>query len=352
LRPTHVKANGKGFLKKSLSATDRKHRQQAEKSGEQSERRDPRETQTVKYLRGSTAGYDNKHHHSMETLHRRNVTTILGSRPSFHVATNGQIRSDSGAEVRDFPDLVEQVARLSFYNPEHVLLFRGQRRDYPNYHGNTSLKPTIFRPSGGIKPPDYFELNRRYGVLRHAEELFSDEFAQSGFIGRQRIMRHRLLRWAILQHYEVCGTPLLDVTHSLRVAASFATNDPLEADPMVYVLGVPALSGSISASSEQRIQTIRLTSICPPDARRPYFQEGYLLAEYPDLATFHEKQNYRPHEIDFGRRLLAKFRLPRSGFWSDDYAAIPKAALYPDKRDPLVEFCQQIAKRLKNLAPA
>jgi hypothetical protein len=286
---------------------------------------------------------------SMETLHSRKFTTILGSVPSFQAATNGTIRSDSGAPVKDFPDLVEKVAQLSFYNPEHVLLFRGQRRDWPNYHGNTSLKPTIFRPTNGRKPPDSFELTRRYGVLRHAEELFADDFTHSGFLGRQRIVRHRLLRWAILQHYEVCGTPLLDVTHSLRVAASFATNDVVDTDPMIYVLAVPSLSGSISASSEQGIQTIRLSSICPPDARRPYFQEGYLLAEYPDLATFHEKQNYRPHEIDFGRRLLAKFRLPRTGFWSGDYPAIPKAALYPDERDPLVAFCKQIEGRLTDL---
>jgi hypothetical protein len=66
-----------------------------------------------------------------------------------------------------------------------------------------------------------------------------------------------------LQHYEVCGTPLLDVTHSLRVAASFATNDAVKGhNPTLYVLVVPALSGSVSASSDQGLQTIRLSSIC------------------------------------------------------------------------------------------
>jgi hypothetical protein len=185
-------------------------------------------------------------------------------------------------------------------------------------------------------------------MLRNAEEMFSEHFSRSTFLGRQRIVRHRLLRWAILQHYEVCGTPLLDVTHSLRVAASFATNNGSDSEPVLYVLAVPSLSGSISASSEQGLQTIRLSSICPPDARRPYFQEGYLLGEYPDLATFHEKQNYRPHEVDFGRRLLAKFRLPREGFWSKDYTAIPNEALYPDERDRLVTFTEEIKARLRH----
>ncbi len=283
----------------------------------------------------------------METLRSRKITSLLENDASFRSATNHDIRSDRGAHVQDYPELVEKVAQLSFYNPEHVLLFRGQKQEYPNSRGNTSIKPTIFRPISGTRPPDSFELARRYQILSNAEQTLSENFSQSRFLGRQRIVRHRMLRWAILQHYEVCGTPLLDVTHSLRVAASFATNDVSDAEAVLYVLAVPALSGSVTASSEQGIQTIRLSSICPPDARRPYFQEGYLLAEYPDLVTISEKQNYRPHEIDFGRRLLAKFRLPGLGFWSKDYTAIPNEALYPNERDPLVEFAEQIKARLE-----
>ena len=283
----------------------------------------------------------------METLRGRKITSILEKDSSFRYVTNHDIRSDRGALVRDYPELVEKVAQLSFFNPEHILLFRGQKRDWSNRRGNTSIKPTIFRPeAGGTKPPSASELTRRYQVLAQADQILSDDFSQSRFIGRQRIARHRLLRWAILQHYEVCGTPLLDATQSLRVAASFASNDVLDTDPVLYVLAVPSLSGSVTASSEQGIQTIRLSSICPPDARRPYFQEGYLLAEYPDLVTVDERQDYRPYEIDFGRRLLAKFRLSRSGFWSKDYTAIPNEALYPNQRDPLVELTAQVGLRL------
>ena len=282
----------------------------------------------------------------METLRIRKITSILENDASFHSVTNHEIRSDRGVFIQDYPELVEKVAQLSFHNPEHVLLFRGQKQDYPNFQGSTSIKSTIFRPERGRRPPDSFEMARRYHILSNAEQILSDNFSQSHFLGRQRIVRHRLLRWAILQHYGVCGTPLLDVTHSLRVAASFATNDASDSEPVVYVLAVPSLSGSVTASSEQGIQIIRLSSICPPDARRPYFQEGYLLAEYPDLATITEKQNYRPHEIDFGLRLLAKFRLSRSGFWSKDYTVIPREALYPNERDPLVEFTEQIVARL------
>ena len=282
----------------------------------------------------------------MQTIHSRNITSILENDASFHSVTNHEIRSDQGALIRDYPELVEKVAQLSFFNPEHVLLFRGQKRDWLNRKGNSSIKPTIFRPKkGGTKTPSLSDLALRYQVLTDAEQILSDDFWDSRFLGRKRIVRHRLLRWAILQHYEVCGTPLLDVTQSLRVAASFANNDGSGSDPVLYVLAVPSLSGSVTASSEQGIQTIRLSSICPPEARRPYFQEGYLLAEYPDLVTADEKQDYRPYEIDFGRRLLAKFRLSHSGFWSKDYTAIPIEALYPDERDPLVDFCRQIKAR-------
>jgi FRG domain len=282
----------------------------------------------------------------MDTIRSRKIISLLKNDSEFRSATNHQIRADYGALVENYPDLVEKVAQLSFYNPEHVLFFRGQTTEYPNSRGNSSIKPSIFRPVIGTRPPDSFELARRYEMLARADQILADEFSRSRFLGRQRIVRHRLLRWAILQHYELCGTPLVDVTHSLRVAASFATNDAADTDPVVYVLAVPSISGSISASSEQGIQTIRLSSICPPDARRPYFQEGYLLAEYPDLASIHEKEKYRPHEIDFGRRVIAKFRLPRIDFWSRDYTAIPNEALYPNERDPLVNFSEKIRSQL------
>lgn len=275
----------------------------------------------------------------METLAIRKIMSLLDGDESFHTVKNHDIRADKGALVRDYPDLVEKVAKLSFYNPEHVLLFRGQRRDWCNLRGNSSIKASIFRSTEDRKLPSPSLLAHRYEILGKAERRLAESFAQSRFIGRNRIARHRILRWAILQHYEVCATPLLDVTQSLRVAASFALNDVgCDDSPILYVFSVPFLSGSITASSEQGIQIIRLSSICPPEARRPYFQEGYLLAEYPDWASFNKKQDYHSYEIDFGRRLLAKFRLKKNDFWSKDYATIPNEALYPNERDPLTEY--------------
>jgi len=62
--------------------------------------------------------------------------------------------------------------------------------------------------------------------------------------------------WAILQHYGVCDTPLVDLTHSLRVAASFAHLEFLKAKSKnkrrkygyVMALAMPYPVGSISYS--------------------------------------------------------------------------------------------------------
>jgi hypothetical protein len=186
--------------------------------------------------------------------------------------------------------------------------------------------------------------------LRNAEFEIVAAFKGHNYAGRERFERHRILQWAILQHYEICPTPLLDVTHSLRVAASFATDSRHLVDPLVCVLAAPNLAGSVTASSEQGIQIIRLTSICPPEAKRPYFQEGYLIGEYPDLVSYDEKRHYKPFEVDFGLRLLAKFRLNPNTFWSDkNFTPIPRDALYPDDRDPLSRIAKNINRTLNPL---
>jgi len=262
-------------------------------------------------------------------------------------ATNDEIRSCRGLDVYSFPELVEKVALISFHNPEHVLLFRGQKKEYRNMAGLTYIKPSIFRPVGNRNAPPRAPIVRlRYQRLRVAEMRIVNCFRREGFLGRERVARSRILQWAIIQHYGICATPLLDVTHSLRVAASFATMGEYSSEPIICVLAAPSLGGTISASSEQGIQSIRLSSICPPVARRPYFQEGYLLGEYPDLTTFSEKQRYAPHEIDFGLRLLAKFHIASKNFWNGHFSPIPEDALFPNARDPLYRISQRIKRHL------
>jgi hypothetical protein len=130
---------------------------------------------------------------------------------------------------------------------------------------------------------------------------------------------------------------LLDVTHSLRIAASFASHRS-ESRGFLFVLGVPNLSGAITASADAGVQIVRLSSVCPPSAVRPHIQEGYLLGEYPEIDSYQQKAHYILKEIDFGRRLIAKFTLNPRTFWqqSNKFPLIPEEALYlSSSRDPL-----------------
>jgi hypothetical protein len=107
------------------------------------------------------------------------------------------------------------------------------------------------------------------------------------------------------------------------------------------VLGVPNLSGAITASAEAGLQIVRLSSVCPPTALRPHIQEGYLLGEYPEMAGYDQKQHYPHFEIDFGRRLIAKFRFNLKSFWKNDaFPKVKRPALYPNQNDPLFQLTQ------------
>ena len=250
------------------------------------------------------------------------------------------VRKGRGYRVSSFSRLVERVAALSFNNPEYVLFFRGQARDHKRSPGST-LQSSLFRKPAGANKLPLDEISRRYRVLSDAEELLSERYDLDG---DKNVRRFDILRWAILQHYQVCPTPLLDVTHSLRVACSFAHFEDVPRETFLYVLAMPQISGSITASSEAGIQIVRLLSICPPQALRPHYQEGYLVGEYPKI-TLKGKREYLLAELDFGRRLLCKFRLAEpTKFWDHHFTNIQPHALFPDG-DKLETLADEIKER-------
>ncbi len=276
------------------------------------------------------------------------IYSFLSDRPEIQPVKSTHVRHDSGLAVEGFSELVEKVAELSYRNPDFVLFFRGQSQDWKNRKGNSTLKPSLFRPErSGLVSPSNEVLANRYARLQQAEELLVDELRTISFSDKLRFQRYRILRWSVLQHYEICPTPLLDITHSLRVAASFASLSAVS-EALICVLALPSLSGSVTTSAEQGVQVVRLLSICPPSARRPHFQEGYLVGEYPELISIQEKGNYRAHEIDLGLRLIGKFRISPSTFWHRDprFSPIPRDALYPDDGDRFAEIAARIQDRL------
>jgi len=238
-------------------------------------------------------------------------------------------------EINSFQHLVENIAEISYRNPEHVLFYRGQDRDYQKTLRNvglvSSFYPSIYRNPG--KALTVVEVIKRFKNLEGFSIRLIEKFSEEQIDGHEKLSKFPELSWAILQHYQVCDTPLLDATHSLRVAASFALNGN-KSDGYLYVFGFPHPNGSITYSVDEELLNIRLLSICPPQARRPYFQEGFL------VGTFPSHRLAKHPSLDIGRRLIAKFRLKKQKFWDTHFHAIPNGALYPN--DEMEKICEKL----------
>lgn len=74
-------------------------------------------------------------------------------------------------------------------------------------------------------------------------------------------------------------------------------------DCFLFARGVPNLAGAIITSAEARLQIIRLSSVYPPSALRPHFQEGYLLCEYSELVNYDQKKLLEQIEERFETRI-------------------------------------------------
>jgi hypothetical protein len=147
-----------------------------------------------------------------------------------------------------------------------------------------------------------------------------------------------LLQYSILQHYEVCKTPLLDVTQSLKAACSFAILDNKDNVGYIYVLGIPYMTGRISVDSEEYITNVRLLSIGCSLSKRPFFQEGYLVQ-----TEFTTDSDIKKGELDFNRRLIAIYKFNNNEkFWGLE-KPIRKEILYPEQ-DKMKNICEKIKK--------
>lgn len=259
-----------------------------------------------------------------------------------NLETHFDSRSISDSEpyrVDTYKELVEHIAGLSYRNMNHLLFFRGQDRDYKSKSGSSTIYPTIYRG-------DYLsqrEINYRFDILREASRQLVELFSKQDIEGHQELRRKTFIQWSILQHYGVCSTPLVDLTQSLRVACSFALNDSDAPEGYVMVFALPYITNRISINSERDLVLVRLLSICPPSALRPYFQEGFLSGT-TDITNLYESKT----ELDFKNILISKFLIQNSSrFWGDDFYAIPHGFLYP--RDDKIEFlCKSIELKIKD----
>ncbi|GAA0405772.1 hypothetical protein GCM10009133_13030 [Cocleimonas flava] len=244
---------------------------------------------------------------------------------------------DAGYKVKSYEELVKQVAKLSYKNKDFLLFYRGQKADYKNKADSSTFYPTIYRGD----PLSKEELEYRFDLLESASKMLCYEFKSREIEGYQELNRKKYIQWSVLQHYEVTDTPLSDVTQSLRVACSFAQLDNRNNTAYVYVFGLPYYTNRISINSEHDLVNIRLLSITPPSALRPYFQEGFLIGT-EDITTDYLSKD----ELDLNRRLIAKFEIPNTdSFWGNGFDRIPETALYPDN-DGLKIICDEIKSHL------
>ena len=268
----------------------------------------------------------------------RSITGQLTSELSNFVGTTQVSRADA-FPVGSFRELMEHVAKLAYLNKDHLLFFRGQSRDFRNKAGASTIYPSIYR---GERVPRA-ELDLRFEIMYSAAKRLCHALEEADIEGFGDVRRRRYIQWSILQHYQVCPTPLLDLTHSVRVACSFAFLSSPEVDPYAFVFGLPYVANRISINSEHDTVNVRLLSICPPDALRPYFQEGYLAGTDEITNEYTSKD-----ELDFNNRLIAKFRLRRDNdFWGGGLRSIPDSDLYPPN-DRFEEICSQVKEELES----
>jgi hypothetical protein len=130
-------------------------------------------------------------------------------------------------------------------NKDCIFYYRGQERDYQNQVGGSALYPTIYRGARVTKT----DIASKFALLERASGALQEAVRRHRLEGQEDIGK-RLVQWSLLQHYQVCDTPLLDLTSSLRTACVFALLSANPPEPTVYVCGLPYPSGRISVNSE------------------------------------------------------------------------------------------------------
>lgn len=112
--------------------------------------------------------------------------------------------------------MVKDVAQILHRNRNLSLYYRGQSHDYKD-EGKTTVHPSVYRKKQG---EEKLMLKQRFKLLKERvsglQKLFRDSTIK--YAGTSLLNKYPEIAWSLLQHYEICDTPLLDLTHSLHVA--------------------------------------------------------------------------------------------------------------------------------------
>ena len=241
-------------------------------------------------------------------------------------ATVNRIRASEGFRVTSFKQLMDEVADVTISNKNYEMFYRGQTYDYKNNQSTyykygiakSVILPTICRPErkadGSYKySVKKTQIIKRYNDLNKMMQAF----------GEERGSYFNETYYSLFQHYRILPTPFIDITQSLRVAATFALLKSTKG--YVYVFGLPYPNQSISYFPDLSIILIKLQNVVPIKAIRPRYQEGFLVGKYPIRPT-------KSEEDDLANRMVAKFLVDNSNgkFWDDFFPAISEKVLYPE----------------------
>jgi hypothetical protein len=270
------------------------------------------------------------------------------------------VNKDKPLNARSYEELVDIVSFLSVMNKRHTLYYRGQRQDWP-------LCAAIFRRSWTSLSGTHHSVPDTSSVLKGIWDHLNSKIS---FIIRTAceklpMPRHATLRmfreavWAVAQHYELWPTPLIDITPSLRIATSFALWDG-HGDGYLYVVALPASTNSVTFDADQHVALARLQAVCPPVAKRPHYQDGFLAGRFPFESPVSNIVDKRPAKVsDLARRLVARIYLTDAddvvrrrdrrpsgnGFWSHDFPRMSDLSLMP-KDDPILDIFAKHAAQI------
>jgi len=257
-------------------------------------------------------------------------------------ATVNKIRAGDGFPVTTFRNLMDEVANVTTSNRNYEMFYRGQSKDYKNNQSpyykdrkpKSTIYPTICRPcrkdDGSLKYSiKGKQIAKRYQDLAKIIDL----------VKGKRGSDFNEYYYSLLQHYDILPTPLIDITQSLRVAATFALRESQTG--YLYVFGLPYPNQSISYYSDLNIVLIKLQNVIQINAIRPRYQEGFLVGKYPIRPT-------KTNGDDLANRMVAKFFLDnRSGnFWDSHFLRMPEEVLYP-QNDAVEERLLKIKEAFK-----
>ena len=254
-----------------------------------------------------------------------------------------------GCMIESYQELLLKIAELNYSNQDLSLVFRGQSQDFQTNSNNTSsgLYPSIFRnpPSGSnYSAPKIVDF--KFKLLNAA----SNELKESAHLLPLRVQKNirniEVLRWALIQHYEIADTPYLDLTPFLGTALNFALQGATDFC-YIYVVGLPNQNNIYSGSVVDSIESIYLPRYCPPEFTRPHIQSGFVVGEFPPVTSYVDRREAGETRApyNFHNRLVGKFKIPVS-FDREGLAVLSPEFLLPTD-DVFLDVSKNIKQRLE-----